>query len=365
MNMVCMADPTQIGEFKPDYSEAARRWQAYYAGEILDRPVVCVTAPKEGQLQPAPVTYQEKAYGDLRQVVEKGLQIAATTYWGGEAFPSFYPSIGPDEIAVFTGAELRWSPDSAETNWSVPYVGDWEEHFPIQILEDHPLWKRQLSLYRLADEVFRGRVLLVAPDLHTNMDLLAAIRGPQQLAMDLLDSPKSIDRAMNESRAVFRRLWTAINDAGRMQETGYCLESHALYTPSGSATVQCDFSIMMSPKMFRRWVLPALEEEAQIIGHVVYHWDGPGALVHLQDLLASRGLQTLSYVPGAGNGEPVDHIEILKKIQDGGKSIHVWGSPEACKQMHKELDPRKVFYCTQTDSQKEADALLSWFKQNT
>jgi len=360
-----MDDPLPLGVFKPDYQEAARRWQAFYAGEVLDRPIVCVTAPKDGAYLPAPITYHEKAYADLDQVVEKGLEIAAAVYWGGEAFPSFYPSLGPDEIAVFTGAELRWSPDSTETNWSVPYVEDWEAAFPVRILQDHPLWQRQLSLYRRAAEVFKGRVLLVTPDLHTNMDLLAAIRGPQRLAMDLLDVPELIDQAMTQARAVFRSLWSSINEAGKMHETGYCLESHAYYSPEGSATVQCDFSIMMSPKLFRRWVLPALEEEAEIVGHVVYHWDGPGALVHMPDLLASRGLQTLSYVPGAGNGEPVDNLEVLKAIQAGGKSIHVWGTPEACKRMHRELDPARVFYCTQTGSQKEADELLSWFRHYT
>jgi len=35
-----------------------------------------------------------------------------STFWGGEAVPTFSPSFGPDEIAVFCGAELHWSSDS-------------------------------------------------------------------------------------------------------------------------------------------------------------------------------------------------------------------------------------------------------------
>jgi hypothetical protein len=34
---------------KPDLAEAAHRWEAFYAGEIIDRPVVCVTAPGDGR----------------------------------------------------------------------------------------------------------------------------------------------------------------------------------------------------------------------------------------------------------------------------------------------------------------------------
>ena len=228
-----------------------------------------------------------------------------------------------------------------------------------------PLLQRQLSIYRKAAECYAGRVLLVAPDLHTNMDLLAGMRGSQRLCMDLIDTPELIDRAMADERLFFRQLWAALTEAGQMASYGYCLESHALYSREGSATLQCDFSIMMSPPMFRRWVLPALEEEAEIVGHVVYHWDGPGALVHTADLLASRGLHTLSFVPGAGHGDPVDHLDLLKRLQAGGKAVHVWGTPQQCKRMHAALDPRRVFYCTETGTQAEAEALLDWFVKHT
>jgi hypothetical protein len=360
-----MPENQNLSFFKPDSQEADRRWQAYYVGEIIDRPVVCVTAPRRGFHNIAPITYQEKVFGDMDAVLEHGLAAAEATFWGGEAFPSFYPSFGPDEIAVFCGADLKWSLDSVNTNWSVPFVNDWEQAPPLKLQSENLLYQRQLEMYRRAADRFAGKILLVAPDLHTNMDLLAGVRGPQRLCMDLLDCPALIDRAMQDSRAVFRQLWSDLTQAGRMAETGYCLESHALYSRDGSATLQCDFSIMMSPAMFRRWVLPALEEEADITRHVVYHWDGPGALVHTKDLLASRGLHTLSFVPGDGHGDPVDHLELLKKLQVGGKSLHVWGTPEQCKVMHHQLRPEKVFYNTTAGTQDEAEQLLEWFVKNT
>ena len=363
--MVTTTENPALSAFTPDLADADRRWQAYYAGEIIDRPVVCVTAPRDGYNQPIPLNYHDKVFGDLDQVVERGLEAAEATFWGGEAVPSFYPSFGPDEIAVFTGAELRWNQESYDTNWSVPFVEDWQQALPLRLQTDQPLWQRMLDLYARAAQRFAGRVLLVAPDLHTNMDLLAAVRGPQRLCLDLIDCPEQVDRAMQDARAIFRQVWAELNRAGRMDQTGYCLESHALYSPEGSATLQCDFSIMMRPSMFRRWVLPALEEEAEIVKHVVYHWDGPGALVHMGDILPSRGLHTLSYVPGAGNGDPADHLDILKKLQAGGKAVHVWGSPEQCKRMHRQLRPEKVFYCTETATQSEAEALLEWFTRNT
>ncbi|MFC1719326.1 hypothetical protein ACFL6S_37095, partial [Candidatus Poribacteria bacterium] len=278
------------------------------------------------------------------------------------SMPTFGLSFGPDEISVFTGAEFKWSEDSGNTNWSVPFVEDWEEALPLKLQHDNPLWQRMLEFYRRAAERMAGKMLLASLDLHTNMDLLAGIRGPQRLCMDLLDQPEMIDRAMDDARAIFRELWDATAEAGRMDELGYC---HSIYSMEGAAILQCDFSCMINTEMFRRWVLPALEEEAETVKHVVYHWDGPGALTHTDDLLASAGLHAMSYVPGAGRGGHIDHLDLLKRVQKGGKAVQVNGGPEQIKSMHRELEPEKVYYSTGVGSQAEAEELLNWFVKNT
>ena len=347
---------------KPDMAEAARRWEAFYAGEIIDRPIVCVTAPREGHTPAPAITYQERAFGDVDALIDHALAAAEATYWGGEAIPAFFPSIGPDEIAVFCGAELRWSDDSSDTNWSVPCVEDWELALPLRLQPEHPLWQRILAVYRRAAERMAGKVLLSPLDLHTNMDLLAALRGPQRLCLDLMDRPEMVDRAMADARRIFREVWSAVAEAGRMDEHGYC---HAFYSMEGAAVLQCDFSCMMSPALFRRWVLPALEEEAAIVRHALYHWAGPGARVQTADLLARHGLFSLSYVPGDGHGEHIDYLDLFGQVQAGGKAVQVWGTPEQIKSMHRELRPEKVHYHTHCGSVSEAEQLLAWFARNT
>ncbi|MBI3991356.1 MAG: hypothetical protein HY350_04315 [Candidatus Omnitrophica bacterium] len=347
-------------EFKPDIKEAAKRWDAFHAGGIIDRPVVCVVTPREGCPATRGASYREKVQGDMDKIVGKAIDMASATFYGGEAMPVFDISFGPDEIAVFCGAEMAWSDSSPDTNWSVPCVKDWEEALPLMLRDGNPLWQRMLRFYGKAAERMAGKMLITPPDLHTNMDLLAAMRGTEKLCMDLVDKPEIIDRAMAGARAVFPLLWDLVSRAGRMGESGYC---QGVYARDGAAMLQCDFSCMVSPEMFRRWILPALEEEAQIVKHFFYHLDGPNALIHLEDLLSLKWLHTISYVP-CGGGH-IDHIDLFKHIQAKGKAVQVWGMPEQIKYIHSQIDPAKVCYFTNTNSEHEARELLAWFTKNT
>jgi hypothetical protein len=348
--------------FKPDLADAVRRWDAFYAGGLIDRPPVCVTAPMPGRKPGPGTTYRERAHADPDALIERALQSAEATFWGGEAVPAWYPGFGPDEIAAFCGGRLEHDPDSGDTSWSVPFVEDWDHGLPLCLRTDDPLWRRMLGLYRRAAERMAGKMLLSPLDLHTNMDLLSAARGPERLCMDLLDCPETIDRAMASARAVFPEVWNAIAGAGRMEELGYC---QGIYSMAGAAYLQCDFSCMMSPEHFRRWVMPALEEEAGLVRHHVYHWDGPGALVHTDSLVASPAIHTLSYVPGEGRGTCADYVDLYRRVQAGGKAVQVWGSAEVIKQVHRQIRPEKVFYSCSVESRDEAERLLDWFAANT
>lgn len=341
-------------EYKPDMPEAARRWDAWFAGDILDRPIVSVTAPKSPQ-PPLPVRgYHDRVFGTLDGNIRAQLALAETTYYGGEAIPRINLSFGPDECAVFCGAEFGWSDDSGDTNWSIPCIQDWQRDLPIALNEQQPLFQRMVAMYRTAATLAKGKALLTSPDLHTNMDLLAGMRGPQPLCFDLLDCPELVDRAMADARAFFPKLWDAVWEAG-IADCGYV----------PTTTLQCDFSCMVSPEMFRRWILPALEEEAQICGHVTYHWDGPGALVHTDDLVGTRGLGALDYVPGSNAGSHVDFLDLFKRVQAGGKAVSVWGSIDEVKLMARELQPDLTIFHTWAPSPQEADDLLEWFVRNT
>jgi hypothetical protein len=183
--------------------------------------------------------------------------------------------------------------------------------------------------------------------------------------MDLIERPETIDLAMRQARSLFAPVYDRVWDLGHMQtwgSTGWA----PFYSRGKFATIQCDFVCMISPAMGRRFVIPALEEEAAFLDNSVYHYDGPGALPHLDAICGIADIDVIQWTQGAGNGGHTDWIDLLKEIQSRGKGLQVNGNPEEVKILHKALRPEKVLYCVgHVESEKEGEELIRWFERNS
>ena len=62
----------------------------------------------------------------------------------------------------------------------------------------------------------------------------------------------------------------------------------------------CDFSSLISPRLFERFCLPVLQREVQTMTHNVFHVDGRGVARHLDMILTSRRAR---HPMGAGVGD--------------------------------------------------------------
>lgn len=349
--------------YKPDLNEAKRRWDAFWAGELVDRPCVRAIAARAGVEQTPHPRGVHLDTSDFDELILQFDRWAAGKYFAGEAIPAFFPNFGPDQFAAFFGADLKFSWDSPETTWVEPFVEDWSR---VGNLE-HPVgdvWDRLLQLISRAAELGEGKFICALPDLHTNLDGLSAIRGPQNLCMDLIDQPEQIDAALECVFQGFIATYEAMRQAGRMQETGMT-SWLPFYSEGRYAPLQCDFACMVGPRDFRRFILPWLEKEAEFVDHSAYHYDGPDALVHLDDILSIDRIHVIQWQPGAGNPLLIEWIDLLQRIQSAGKALDIWGTPDEIKYFHRHLKPNLVMYDTWCADEKEADELIKWFVENS
>ncbi len=351
-------------EFKPDFQPAQERWLAFWNQELIDRPCCNMRAPRDGVTPVAGPPYLSGAREDFGPVIDRILAGAATVWYGGDLMPSYTPSFGPDMMSAWLGADLEFDERGFGTNWVVACIEDWDDALPLALNPDNYWWRRMLDFCRALGEAMRDKMLVAHLDLHSNMDTLSAMRTPAKLCLDMMDIPETIDRAMADVRALYQPIYDALYQAANMGAHGTCGWVPA-YHPVRTNTIQCDFAALIGPEHFRRWVVPALEEEAAYLGHCVYHYDGPECLVHLADICAIPGLDCIQWTTGARNKAFIEWMDLLKEIQARGVSLWIPCDCESIKVFHRELKPNMLFYDCSAPSQAVGEATLQWLVDNT
>lgn len=359
--------------FKPNFADAVRRMQAFWAGEIIDRPACGITAPlpvPEGEAPGAggpnfpPCTYLEGAREELEPIVQRVVWDASRCWWGGEAMPAYTPSFGPDQFAAWMGADLRWSDSEEGTNWVAEFVDDWAQVFPLRIETEGHWWQRTLKFLQLLGEAARGKMIISHLDLHSNADALSAIRTPAKLCLDFYDCPYLLDKAMRQVRGLYPFVYESLFQAGQMRHSG-SQGWVSVWHWGRTNTIQCDFLALIGPDLGRRYIMPALEEEAAYLDACVLHYDGPECLVHLEDILALERLYVIQWTPGARNKAMFDWLDLLQRIQAAGKGLWISTTAEEVKRFMKELRPEGVYYQIGVDSPEEGEQVLEWMVKNT
>lgn len=344
--------------YKPDWPEALARIEAWWEHQVLDRVCLAVHAPKAGaqaRAVPAPATLEER-WTNYEWRIDQADAWLEATFHGGEAFPTYFPNLGPDVFASWLGCELRFMPD---TSWVEPIVEDWSEHLDqLAIDESRWSWRWMLEATALAGEVGRGKFMVGVTDLHPGMDLLAALRHPDKLCLDLMLVPELVQAAMDRVRPLFYQAYQALDGIIRRTHDGSTAWlpafSRGKYYPTS-----CDFAALIGPAHFDAYVRPDIVEQCAWLDHALFHLDGPECLQHVPSLCSIPGLRAIQWVHGAGHAPMIRWIEFLRELQARGMGLHLAVLPSEVEPLLRALDPRGVFMHAGCRTQQEAEDLLA------
>jgi hypothetical protein len=229
------------------------------------------------------------------------------------------PNLGPEVCSTLFGAELEFG---SNTSWSTPIGRTCAEIARMTPNFDNPYWNAIRRATDLSLARGKGRWITALTDLHTNGDLPASLRDPQQFALDLADDIESAAAAVEHVTDFFPQiyddLWRRLHAAGQPITTwAPALHAGRCYVTS------CDFICMISPAMFQRVILPSIVREMRFLERNFFHLDGPNALRHLDALLALPELNGLQWTYGAGNGPAHKWMDVYRKAQDAGKCLEI------------------------------------------
>ncbi len=357
---------------KPDLDGVKKRWNAFWEGEVLDRPMVCAAAPKDGGrrlVNTMGTRYWNPCNGNYSAQLDLLDEWAETTHFMGDLIPFFSPDHGPDQFGAWLGSELKFAPDNMATNWAEPVLKDWSSFLPVELKEDNPVLQSVLEYSALLKEHGEGKYIVGMADLHSHMDAFSSLRHPDALCMDLYDEPELVHQGLAQVRAMYQPIYEKLYEAGGMSKETGTIGWFPMWCEGKTAAVQCDFSVFIGNSMWREFVLPGVEEEVNYLDHCFYHLDGKQQLMHLDDLLALPNLDGVQWVPGAG--EPAMFArcwrDILKKILHAGKKVIVYGVMDfdIVKDVHNDIGAQGVVYQIQGRTHDEMQAIIQWLADNT
>jgi hypothetical protein len=343
--------------YKPDLEDAAKRLEAWWENELVDRVCLQITSPRadatpEPNLPPRDL---EQRWLDIDFALQSLERHMRRTYFGGEALPIFMGNVGPDAFSAFLGAEVGLLPD---TTWVRPLISDWEKVPSLEFNKDNAWWQLQYNLLRRGQELGVGRWLVGFPDSHTGPDALSALRGRSALCLDFYDNPQQVKDAMLPIRSAGRKAYDAyfslLQPEVQGSSSGWCTA-----WGKGRCNVdQCDFMALISPQTFQTFFDDWLQEELAWFDRIVWHLDGPECLPHLDYLLSQPKIKAIQWVPGSGMPPQSQWIPLLKRIQAAGKGLWLGVEAWEVEILTRELASPGLMLITSASSQAEADKML-------
>jgi len=279
-------------------------------------------------------------------------------YFAGEAFPHYDTHLGPGNLATFLGAEPEFALD---TVWYHPCISDPDTYPPLRFDPHNPWFLRQQAILEEGVRVSQGRYPVTIPDLVEGLDILSALRDPQHLLLDLIERPDCVQERLAEINQVYFQVFERFFEIVSEPWGGNVFSAFHIWGPGKTAKVQCDAAAMISPRMFRRFAVPALTEQCAWLDYSLFHLDGTQAIPHLDALLEIEELDAIEWTPQVSlpqGGDPLWH-DLYRRILKAGKSVQAIGvHPHEVIPLLEAVGPQGMFVSVNAGSEAEAQALV-------
>ena len=333
--------------YKVNMEAAKEKFRNYWAHKNTGRPLMCVIArrpeveqysdgtPVEGGYldqicqgkyynMPEELKWKdmEDKYQNPQRIVDRYRYFCQTHAFLGESFPNLNIDFGPGSLASYLGSEIGFKED---TVWFNKCLDGWDSVPKLTFDPENKWFKKHLQLAKDCQALAGDDFYVDMPDLMENIDVLASLRGAQDILFDLLDEPEMIGERIQEVTDTYYEYYDRFYDVIKDEEGGNAYTVFQIWGPGRTVKLQCDFSAMMSPEDFRKYIQPSLRRQSENVDHVLYHLDGPAAIKHMDALMEIEGIDALQWTSGdAGpDGTLPDWDVIYDKAIAAGKSIWV------------------------------------------
>lgn len=326
-----------------DWSRIERDWTAWWAGE-LSRPMVIMPSYdnvfNRSRREMTREFLLEKSVDEVLSYYQARLEGAQ---YFGDSWPKWSPYFGPGIMTGYVGGRVEPMPEQRTVWFEATSPTPYEKlHFEYDA--GNPWWRRTLDLAEGAVKRWGDRVNIAHTDIGGVLDILASFRTTNALLTDLYNYPDEVLRCGRELSALWARYYHEF--AALASRTVRGSSSWApLWARQDTYMLQCDFSFMISPRMFERFVLPDLDYCCRQMEQAFYHLDGKGQIPHVDMLLSLEHLRGIQWIPGAGQPPLSQWMSLLQKIRDAGKLCQLFTTADETIAITRELGGKGFAFC--------------------
>ncbi|HBC89190.1 MAG TPA: hypothetical protein DCZ94_19800 [Lentisphaeria bacterium] len=335
--------------YKSDIDAAKNNWDTFWNG-TNKRPMLSAVLPRKGKTPVEKPPYAAGHDGNFAPVLDQICGWVETHEFLGEAIPFHYLEFAADHFSILLGADLVFPGEGG--GWPLHFVNSWEKT-ELSFKRHGKWWRRTVDFAEAIKKRFGDDIMIASPTFVANLDALVAVRGANDVLLDMMDQPALIRRALDQVLKSYKEILAEYEILFEYKRLG-SITRHGIYSKGRINVPQCDLSCMLSGEMFREFVLPYLKAEMECYDAVEYHLDGPDAIRHLEDLCSIDKLGVIQWVSGAGN-EKKDWTWLHDKIDALGKGQILWANPELAVSYAKKYKSRKLFFLLSVKSRQEFD----------
>jgi len=349
--------------WKPNWHETREHLLAWWRGEGLvlgSWGAPLARQPHEHVPDPGPPPSVEARYVDAEARALRNHYQLSRRAFPADVLPVSDTDIGPGSLALALGSEPGFSPD---TVWFNPYMeGDPhpEERPPIRFDPQGRWWQVHEATLRACARLAGGKYAVACPDLIENLDVLASLRGTQNVLVDMIERPDWVLEKIDEINAAWFEAYDRIYEIIRLPDGGAAFGAFRLWGPGKAAKVQCDASAMVSPVMFERFVVPALSRQCSWLDYSMFHLDGAHCFCHLDALFAIDALDAIEWTPNPKvppSGDPAWY-DLYRRILAANKSVQAVGvRPDEVLPLLDAVGGKGMYIITSFESPAQAEEI--------
>jgi 5-methyltetrahydrofolate--homocysteine methyltransferase len=351
------ASNTNIAFTDARWQRVEEEWTKFWNGE-QNRPMVNIELadPSTPDVPEHRVFFPQYPLSmSAEEIVAIESRQLARMRWVGDAFPQRLMAFGPGSLSLYMGAIPEVTNDSVWFHPAAPSL----EAISTE-LDRESLWFRRVqSILDCSLEAWGDAVQVIHSDVNCGLDIVGMLRGNEPLLFDFYDEPARV----KELTQGITRAWIENYDLEANKIRACCRGTAnwgGMFSQGTTYMLQCDFSYNISPTLFEEYVLPDISALCDHLSDPFYHLDGKGALLHLDMLLGIEKLKGIQWIPGAGQPDASEWLDVLARIRRAGKLCQIMTTPDGARKVVHALGGNGfVFNIFGTHSMDQAERLYN------